>query len=659
MCGALSILIFSFWGSLFLPVSLPPASLSLFVTDCHEEVLFFGLANDEQYRLENTSFSRIPKEFVEAVLLQEDQRFWQHQGIDTISLVRAIWQNFSTGYVVSGASTITQQTAKMLLGSPPRTWGNKIREAHLALRLEKQFSKEEIFSLWASSAHFGGNIVGIEAASEIYFGKKPEFLLPAESVALALLPKKPSEIDSPQTLLAERNKRIDTLMQQHLLSETEALFAKNSPIPTRKENTKYAEHFVQAFFSEQEGTHTSTLDTGLQEDIRNFAQRHLAFLKGYQVHSVAVIVVEKKTGAIRAYLGNADFENDTPSREVDMLRAFRSTGSALKPFLYLLSFEELGWNAKTVLLDDPIAFPTESGAPYIPKNFDLTYRGEISVRNALAESRNIPAVETLNSIGEASLSNLFEKLGIESLVSEENAGLSAALGSREIRPLDLLRLYLALAREGNSIPLCAEEPCAFPKEKRVFSQEASREITAILADNTARIRTFGEESPLSFPFPVAVKTGTSRDFRDSFTAGFTTEDVVLVWVGNPNADPMEEVSGVLGSGHIFADVMNLLASETSPKDFPKKITSTETEENVPSHFRLLSPHPFAEFALDYERPLKLQKIQITASMPATFFMDGEELGTGEFVFWEPESGTHEIHAESEEGEYVERTIRVR
>ena len=398
----------------------------------------------------------------------------------------------------------------MLLGSPPRTWGNKIREAHLALRLEKQFSKKKFFR----SGHHP--LISAEILWELKQHQK--FILEKTRIpsshrisCTCSSSQKPSEIDSPQTLLAERNKRIDTLMQQHLLSETKH-FCKNSPIPTRKENTKYAEHFVQAFFQNKKDTHlnaryrTSRRYSKLCTATFGISKRlSSAFCCSYRRR--------EKQGAIRAYLGNADFENDTPSREVDMLRAFRSTGSALKPFLYLLSFEELGWNAKTVLLDDPIAFPTESGAPYIPKNFDLTYRGEISVRNALAESRNIPAVETLNSIGEASLSNLFEKLGIESLVSEENAGLSAALGSREIRPLDLLRLYLALAREGNSIPLCAEEPCAFPKEKRVFSQEASREITAILADNTARIRTL-EKNPLFFSLSCCGKnrniTGFSR-----------------------------------------------------------------------------------------------------------------------------------------------------
>lgn len=654
-----SILLFIFWGSIFIPVELPKDPLSLFVEDRHEETLALTLAEDEQYRQENTPFSRIPKAFVYAVLLQEDQRFWQHGGIDFFSTGRALWQNISSGYIVSGASTLTQQTAKMLLGNRSRTWKNKIQEAYFALRLEKQFSKEEIFSIWASSAHFGGNIVGIEAASHLYFEKKPEFLLPAESVFLAVLPKKPSEIDQPERLTKKRNRVLEKLLENGVLSETETLFATESPLPVRREIPKYAEHFVRTFFSKKEGMHLSTLDKGLQEDIQQFAKRHLQFLEEYQAHSVAVAVVETKTGAIRAYLGNADFWTDTPSREIDMLQSFRSTGSALKPFLYLLAFEELNWNAETILFDDPIAFATENGAPYIPKNFDLTYRGEISVRKALAESRNIPAVETLNSVGESALSSLFHEMKIESIAEEENAGLSAALGSREIHPIDLLRLYLALARGGTSIPLCTEEPCVFPKETRIFSEEKSQEITQILADNTARIRTFGEESPLALPFPVAVKTGTSRDFRDSLAVGFTSEYVVLVWVGNPNAESMKEVSGVLGAGHIFADVMNLLANKKTPKDFPKYLVQKETgAENTPSNFRLLFPHSFAEFSIDPERPITLQKIKIHASAPADFFVDGEKIGNGDFIFWEPTPGTHEIRAESG-GERILRTIRVR
>jgi len=398
-----------------------------------------------------------------------------------------------------------------------------------------------------------------------------------------------------------------------------------------------------------------SIDLGLQKKIEGIVSRYLSLLSGNRVKNAAVIVVENKTGAIRAYMGNADYSAKDDSGEVDVLRSFRQAGSTLKPFVYYLAFRDLGWNSETVILDEPIGFDSSLGTTFAPKNFDLDYRGEITVRQALAESRNIPAVSTLAKVGEKKFKDFLESLGVEFLLPQDDSGLSAVLGASEIRLIDLAKLYVLLARQGQNFFFCFVGVCPEQQGGQLLDRNLVLEITDILADKTARIEAFGEDSALSFNFPVAAKTGTSRNFRDNYTIGFTSEYTVLVWIGNADGSPMREVSGITGAGPIFQDTMLLLADNSNPKVFPEAERREGDSGNF-SSLRILQPLQNAEFAIDSSRPLEDQKILFETNIEADFYVDGQQIGFGAKVFWIPKTGRHELLVKNGEGEQRVRFI---
>ncbi len=624
------------------------------ILDRNGRVLFFDTSEDEQYLLPRIATEKISPYFVTAVVLLEDEGFFSHNGIDHAAVFRALVQNIRAQRIVSGASTLSLQLAKNLLGHKERTWWNKWQEALYALRLETQFDKNEIFAMWANKAPFGSNIVGINAASQYYFRKSPQELSLAQATFLAGIPNNPerySPLTHPNAATERKDRVLQLLFRNDLISEGGLIQAQNEQVDFFvRPPPIIAPHFVMRTIANlpKASVVRTTLDIGLQSQMESIIERHLDFLQGHNVGNAAAIVIENSTGAIRGYVGNADYFNENTAGQVDILRSYRQVGSTLKPFLYYLAFRDLGWTADTTILDEPVGFETAIGTEFEPKNFDLTYRGAMSVRDALAESRNIPAVRTLAEVGEGKLFALLSALEAIPLQSAADAGLSAALGAAEIRLIDLARAYAVLAREGRSLRLCLVEPCFPQSGEPILTQNLTLEITSILSDNVARVDAFGEGSALEFDFAVAAKTGTSRNFRDNFAVGYTPNFTVLVWVGNSDGSAMEEVSGITGAGPIFHEIVKATQRIYPLKMFRSPPLRTADTVTVAA-LRILSPLPGATFRLDPERPSDAQKIRFATNISADFVLNDESLGSGTEVLWTPQLGEHRLVVTDDEG----------
>jgi penicillin-binding protein 1C len=620
-------------------------------TDKHGEILFFNTSKDDKYILPPTDFSEISLPFIKAVLVLEDDNFFAHGAVDTPAIFRAAFQNMASGEIVSGASTISQQLAKKILKHKKRTLKNKGEETLLALRIEAQFSKEEIFSLWANHAPFGGNIVGISAASEYYFHKSPKDLSLAQSAYLAGIPQNPQQFSplSPhknnKIVQKKIQKTLNKMIKKEFIDAREAKRAQQEILaPFQKPPTILAPHLVlylQQFFPKTHFIQLS-IDIGIQSRIERIVEKHLHFLQNHHIKNAAVIVIENKTGAVRAYLGNRNYFEEKNSGKVDILRSFRQSGSTLKPFVYYLTFQNFGWTSETKILDEPISFESSFGTPFAPKNFDLNYRGEITVREALAESRNIPAVSALSKIGEKKFQEFLSALDVTFLQQENDAGLGTALGASEMKPLDIAKLYTLLAREGETFFLCFIGICPEQRGEQILKRQLVLELTDILSDNNARTASFGTNSPLSFLYPVAAKTGTTRNFRDNYTVGFTTEYTVLVWVGNADGSPMKDVSGITGAGFIFHDILDILSDISPPQEFPLPDTREDTSNSSIQEFRILSPLQGQRYSMDPSRPPKYQKILFETTKEGEFFIDGKKIGSGKKIFWTPIIGSHSL-----------------
>lgn len=666
----MSLLVSMAWLLLFIWLRIPLSHELLSVDtgtlylDKNNKTLYFDTSFQEQYQLPLVEFRNISPYFTAAAIALEDKDFFRHRGIDFSSLSRALYQNIRSGKVISGASTLSQQLAKKILNNTDRTITNKLREMAYAIKLETQFSKEEIFAMWANRAPFSSNIVGIHAASAYFFHVRPEVLSLAQAAYLAGIPQNPeaySPFKKPNAAKARQEYVLDILQRQQLILEQEQVFAQNE---TLEVNTRppqiLAPHFVIRVKgnANKTGTLRTSLDLGIQQNIESIIRRQLEFLQDHNANNAALIVIENQTGAIRAYVGNADFYDESTAGQVDVLRSFRQAGSTLKPFLYYLAFRDLDWTADTPVLDEPTSFRTALGTEFAPKNFDLGFRGEMTVRDALAESRNIPAVTTLAAIGEQKFFDLMSVLDVKPLQSAEDAGLSAALGAAEIRLIDLASAYSTLAREGKTFELCFLEPCVTQSGKQEMNKNLVLEISQVLADNVARIGAFGENSALEFDIPVAVKTGTSRNFKDNFAIGYTPAFTVLAWVGNADGSAMKEISGVTGAGPILHDTVALLSRLYPLKSFPRPAARAQSSGAVPV-LRILSPLPSSQFVIDPSRAAESQKIRFATNISAHFFLDDVLLGTGEEILWIPEKGSHHLTVSDDKGNSADSRFTVK
>ncbi|MDA3881483.1 MAG: penicillin-binding protein 1C [Prolixibacteraceae bacterium] len=535
------------------------------------ELLGARIAADGQWRFPPAG--SIPEKYKKALLAFEDQWFYYHPGINPVSLGRALLLNIKNRKIVSGGSTISMQVARLSRQNPPRNIASKILEMGMALKMELFKSKNEILLMYASSAPFGGNVVGIDVAAWRYFGRPADELSWAESATLAVLPNAPSLVYPGQnsaTLKSKRdfvlnklleNENIDSLT--YSLSLSEPLPAKPKPLP------QLAFHAVEQIAAQHEGQRVQTsINKQWQAHVNKIVTRHHGRLAQNNINNLAVLIVEVETAAVKTWVGNVPGLNNQHSGYVDLVTAPRSTGSILKPFLYasMLQYGEMLPN--TLVRDLPVNF---SG--YAPKNFDYTYSGAVPASKALSRSLNIPAVEMLYRFGEARFLDVLRGLGFTSFTEPaEHYGLSLILGGGETSLLELAGAYASMARTLNyyynkpepaqftatTPTLAAEETNSTRNNKKTGINASSAWFTLNALQQVNRPEGRAGWWNFSSSDKLAWKTGTSFGFRDAWAVGTTPEYVVAVWVGNADGEGRAGLTGTKAAAPVLFDILDFL-----------------------------------------------------------------------------------------------------
>jgi len=572
-------------GLLSLVWPLPPsASLEATQTDLQVTAQDRVLLREAQPegRGQAVSVSALPESVVNALVATEDQRFYSHPGIDPLAIGRALWSNLVHGRIVSGGSTITMQVARILFEDPPRTIGNKLLEMHLALRLELRRSKKDILSLWLNRVSFGNRAHGIEAAAQLYFGKSARNLTKDEAAYLVGLPRSPGRYNPfrhPDRAEQRQHHVLRAMATNGFITEAERERLAALPIDVHGTDPTFrAPHLTRWVLRHRRPATDSmltevrtTLDPELQETVADLVRGHVKVFETETLTNAAAVVLDNRTGAIRAYVGSADFWDDQHGGQNDGVRMLRQPGSTLKPFTYTHALATRRYTPASVLPDIELSMPETSGA-FTPENYDKTFHGPTPLRQALASSLNVPAVRLAREFGPATLLKTLHEFGFASLDQEpSHYGVGLTLGNGEVQLLELARAYAGLAR-GGSLPsvhavhwsrtvggdtLYTRVP---PPEPTDGSPALAYLITDILDDPAAREPGFGRGGPLEFSFPVAAKTGTSKDYRDNWTVGYTPRHTVAVWAGNFDGSPMDRLSGVAGAAPLFNSIMQALGS---------------------------------------------------------------------------------------------------
>jgi len=603
--------------------------------------------------------SQIPAACQAATIAVEDANYYSHLGVDPAGIVRALWINLRGGETLAGGSTITQQVARNLLLDPEeaaeRTLTRKLRESILAWRMAQVYSKDEVLALYLNQTYYGNLAYGIEAAAHSYFGKPAAALDLAECAMLAGLPQAPALFDPLTDPAAAQQKQslvLDLMVKGGAIAPEEAERAKNellayaaTPFPIE------APHFVSWVWGRLEarlGTDvvragglvvTTTLDLDLQHSAEGILRRHLARLQtstpdhpARNVRNGGLVALGPHTGEVLAMVGSPNYFDASIDGAVNAVLAPRQPGSALKPLTYAAAFDPRWpepWTPATVLLDVRTAFPTREGDPYVPLNYDRTFHGPVPIRQALACSYNIPAVKTLQHVGLDTLIELARDLGISTFEEADRFGLALTLGGGEVRLLELTAAYAALANGGfrvdpviiqqitqspnlpisqSPIPLRYAPGTIVPNpQSPIIPPQVAWLITDILSDDAARAPSFGRGSVLRLSRPAAVKTGTTTDWRDNWTVGYTPDLVVGVWVGNADNSSMERVSGVTGAGPIWRDFMETALLGRPELAFPRPEGLVQVEVcaisgKLPTE---LCPHRTTEWFIEGTVPAEL------------------------------------------------------
>ena len=590
--------------------------------------------------------SRIPAACVQATIATEDSRFFYHPGVDPLAIARATWQNLSGGDISSGASTLTQQLARNLFMDADEryqtSYRRKLREAWLAFQLERHYNKDQLLALYLNQTYYGNFAFGLEAAAQIFFAKPAAQLSTAECALLAGLVQYPTGYNPLLDPEAAQGRQLTVLrLMQDAGYLTAAQVEETARQPLQYRSRLFdieAPHFVmyvQDLLVQQLGVERlregglrvyTSLDLDLQRQAETAVRRRLAQLtcsgdavcddpaaRSRRVDNAAAVVLDSATGEILSMIGSPNYFSAQISGNVNAALAKRQPGSAIKPFTYAAALDP-AWSSRTgqpplttasILADLPKTFTVENVdgtmAPYRPQNYDRMWHGPVSVRTALANSYNLPAVETLDRVGVETLRQLASQAGITTFTGRY--GLALTLGGGEVRLLDLTAAY-GIFDDGETVTprgiigikglgdyeigrLEIEDSSSRPISNLqspnlpIISPQTAYLLTDILSDDVARSPAFGRNSVLSLALPAAVKTGTTTDWRDNWTVGYSTQRLVGVWVGNADNAPMVGVSGVDGAGPIWHDLMRL-AHPQPPRPFAMPEDLVEVEICAPS-----------------------------------------------------------------------------
>jgi penicillin-binding protein 1C len=535
----------------------PPAVV---VLDRHGQPLRFFLPADDRWRFP-VRLAELPPELPKALVASEDRRFWRHHGVDPIAVLRAAWSNLRSGEVVSGASTIPMQVARMAEPGP-RTLRSKIKESFRALQIEQRFTKEQILEIYLNLTPYGGNVEGVGAAAWFYFGKEPDQLSLGEIALLTALPRSPGRYDPvshPEAAEAARGRVLRQLTARGAFPEKEIEEAERQPIPDVRRRPPFAApHAAELVKSQlpQEPRIRTSIDRRMQEVAESQVARRIRELRDLGIGNAAVVVIDNETRAMRALVGSAGFREARFQGQVNGATARRSPGSTLKPFLYAMAIDQGRVLPDSYLLDIPTDF-----AGYVAENYDERYRGRVTLREALIQSLNACAVRLLSQVGLSEFHHLLRQGGLSTLDRPAGSyGLPLVLGAGEVRLVDLANLYASLAQGGLYRPVRFVEPengRVGSDPVRLFSPEAARAVTEILTD--VRRPDLPEAWDLTRDVPgVAWKTGTSYGHRDAWAVGFSARYTIGVWVGNFDGKPRKGIAGSQHAGPLLFDLFRAL-----------------------------------------------------------------------------------------------------
>ncbi|MFA6017299.1 MAG: penicillin-binding protein 1C [Patescibacteria group bacterium] len=542
----------------------------------------------EIYREQNrtpVNLKELPAYVAEATIAIEDKDFYRHQGVAIFSgIIRAV-KEMIVSKNLQGGSTITQQLVKTSLLTPERTITRKIKEVILALWTEKIYSKDKILEMYLNQVPYGGSSYGIEEASKTYFGKKAKDLTLEEAALLAGLPQAPSVYSpyiNPEAAEKRRNEVLNSMKNQGYIGEEQRVKSEKLKVDVLPPKTAIrAPHFVFYTKNQLENYYgiktveegglkvTTTLNNNIQQEVEKILKEELDKISYLNVTNGAILVTRPSTGEILAMAGSVDYFSQ-PNGAFNVTTALRQPGSSIKPIMYSLALQK-GFTAASILDDSPTVFNIAGSESYRPVNYDGRFHGKVPLRYALANSYNIPAVKTLNTLGVNNFIDFASKMGIGTWTDKSRYGLSLTLGGGEVTMIDMAEAFGVLANQGYKMPINYFQKIE-DNEGNVLREMTNfkiREIdpaiayiiSDILSDNFARSFAFGPGSALEIPgYKVAVKTGTTNDKKDNWTVGYTPEFLVTVWVGNNDNTPMNPylTSGITGAAPIWNKVMSYL-----------------------------------------------------------------------------------------------------
>ncbi len=551
------------------------------------------------------TYDRFPRYLIDAAIISEDNSFWTNPGIDMVAMTRSLGLNVENKKIVSGASTMTQQLARAVVIAPGQTsrrdFVRKVREILIALRLSMTMSKKDILTAYLNEMYFGRGNFGVQAASLDYFGKDVDKLSLAESTALIALLNFPEANLNGSALQAKQSKIIHLLAAKKVITGEQESVAMAEPLAFQAHLSLIkAPHFVDYVRSQLDafdlpadrGVNVyTTLDYSaynLASDIANHWVQRLQ--TEHDLSNASLVLLENKTGAIRVMLGGLDYFDATHAGQVNLTTSARQPGSALKPITYATAFKN-GFTPATPIYDVRTVYKTRKGEGFAPNNYDNQFHGVVLAREALASSLNLPAVEMLNRVGIDAFLKTARALGISSLAPDPKYDLSLTLGGGEVTLLDLTTVYASFGRGGNFLSSYAIEKITSDQGKMVYSHALSQAtsalgdhsrqiaylITNILADPKARILGFGEKNPLVLSFPAAAKTGTTTDWHDNWTVGYTPSWTVGVWVGNNDNHAMKHLTGITGAAPIWQQFFEEFAKGKKRENFVRPSDLVEIE----------------------------------------------------------------------------------
>jgi 1A family penicillin-binding protein len=577
------------------------------IYDRKGEVVLYEVYGEQKRTL--VHFDEIPQNVKNATIAIEDARFYSHPGISVWGILRAIFTDAMSGQVfVQGGSTITQQLVKNTFLSPERTITRKLKEAVIALKVETVYSKDQILELYLNDIPYGSNAYGIEAASQTYFGKHAHDLSLAEAATLAAIPRAPTYYspygNNTEELLKRKNIVLDRMAELNFITDDQSKGAKEEKVKfiPKSEQGMRAPHFVMHVLQQLSDMYgedfiktnglkvITSLDLSLQKAAEDTIKAYAPVIeKNYNASNEGLVAIDPKTGQILAMVGSRDYFDIENEGNFNVTLAKRQPGSAFKPIVYAAAFKK-GYTPDTVLFDVPTEFAVQGATSYRPQNYDEKYEGPISLRSALAESRNVPAVKLLYLVGIKDAISLAQSLGISTIDDPKRYGLSLVLGGGEVTLTDLTSAYGVFANDGmknkqvsiltieksNGEVLFSEQGHA----EQVLDPQIARTVSDVLSDNNARAPAFGSNSALYFAErPVAVKTGTTNDYRDTWVVGYTPNIAVGVWAGNNDNSPMQKKVAGFVVAPIWHDFL-AKAFQTLPAEQFKPYTPTYPDKAV-------------------------------------------------------------------------------